>query len=200
MAIFRDAADVASPRDAGRRRARPHQVQGHERRREDHPGRPHDHRKSASGFHGWPGPRSSPRKLGPERHRVRDVRERHLRRAEGVLRLPQLLHERPQATCWPIRGRPTNPTPSIRSWIRTTPTATRSAASTSRTARTSGCAICSSGTTCRRRSCDGCRATRVYLQAENLFTFTGYYGPRSGVAGGERHRTRRRHPRSVSRR
>ena len=70
--------------------------------------RPHDHRQPAPGLHGRPGPRLPPRQLGPERHDLRLVRQRHLRRAEGVLRLPQLLDERSRRPARPNSWTPTN--------------------------------------------------------------------------------------------
>ena len=56
------------------------------------------------------------RQLGPERHVLRDVRQRHLRRAKGILRLPRISPRTSGTTCCPIRGRRRTRTRSIRGW------------------------------------------------------------------------------------
>ena len=192
-----------------RRRATPTQdgaapgrikFRGRQRRRGDHLGRPHRHRQPASGLHGRTRPRIP---LGGNWDvsgtRVRVVRERHLRRAEGVLRLPQLLDERAEGPAGEFVDARRTRTPSIRDWTSTTRTATRSASFYVEDGSYVRLRNLQSATTCRRRFAAGCQATRVYVQAENLFTFTGYDGSRSVAARGEHQRPRRRHPRSVPR-
>ena len=98
-------------------------------------------------------------------HCVRIVWQRHLREPEGVLRLPRVRRERQEGSAGEFvdAGQPEREVPAAR---RERHLQSRSsAATTSRTARTRGCAICRSATTSRCRCRDNCRCRESMCRA-----------------------------------